>query len=91
MALTVVIKRRRPGLLGRDQEGGRLAAVGFGFILGGALGNLIDRVRRGHVVDFLRLHLGDRTLFIFNLADAAFTLGPVTLILVYYWPPRRAE
>ena len=74
----------------RADEGGRLAAIGYGLIVGGALGNLVDRIFRGHVVDFLLLHLGDWTLFVFNLADAALTLGPIVLLLVYY-RPRRAE
>ncbi len=76
----------------RAGEGGRLATIGYGLILGGALGNLLDRVFRGHVVDFLLLHLGDWTLFVFNLADAALTLGPIVLLAVYYWPhgARRA-
>ena len=70
----------------RTHEGGRLAAIGFALILGGAIGNLIDRVRLGYVVDYLLLHLGDWTLFVFNLADAALTLGPALLILVYLFP-----
>lgn len=67
----------------RAREGGRLAAVAFALILGGAIGNLIDRLRLGHVIDFLLLHFGERTLFVFNLADMALTLGPALLILVY--------
>jgi signal peptidase II len=70
----------------RTHEGGRLVAIGFALILGGAIGNLIDRVRLGHVVDFLLLHVGDWTLFVFNLADAALTLGAALLILVYLFP-----
>ncbi len=73
----------------RTQDGGRLAAIGFACILGGALGNLIDRVRLGHVVDFLLLHFGDRVLFVFNLADAALTLGPALLLFVYAFPPKQ--
>ncbi|HZP21513.1 MAG TPA: signal peptidase II [Bauldia sp.] len=73
----------------RAEEGGKLAAVGYGLILGGALGNLIDRFTRGEVVDFLLLHFGGWTLFVFNLADAALTVGPVLLVLVYAWPRRR--
>ena len=65
------------------REGGRWATVGYALILGGALGNLIDRIAHGHVIDFLLLHIGDRTLFVFNLADAALTLGPAILIVVY--------
>jgi signal peptidase II len=72
------------------RDGGRLASLGFALILGGAVGNLIDRVRLGYVIDFLWLHLGARTLFVFNIADAALTLGPLLLLLAYLWPVRRA-
>lgn len=64
-------------------EGGRLAATGFALITGGALGNLIDRVIHGHVIDFLFLHWGDRGFFVFNLADVALTVGPILLAWVY--------
>ncbi len=70
----------------RATEGGTLAAIGFALILGGAIGNLIDRVLAGHVIDFLLLHLGDRVLFVFNLADVALTIGPVMLLAVYFLP-----
>ena len=74
----------------RSHDGGQLAAAGFALILGGAIGNLIDRLRFGYVVDFLLLHIGGWTLFVFNLADAALTLGPVLLLIVYMWPAPRA-
>lgn len=74
----------------RSPDGGRLAAIGFALILGGALGNVIDRLRLGYVIDFLLLHFGDRTLFVFNLADAALSLGPVLLLVVYLWPDKSA-
>jgi signal peptidase II len=70
------------------RDGGRLAALGFALILGGAFGNLIDRARLGYVIDFLWLHLGERTLFVFNLADAALTVGPALLLLTFLWPTR---
>ena len=72
----------------RSPDGGRLAAIGFALILGGAFGNLVDRLRLGYVIDFLLLHFGDRTLFVFNLADAALSLGPALLLLVYLWPEK---
>jgi signal peptidase II len=72
-----------------NREGGRLAAAAFALILGGALGNLIDRLRLGYVTDFLLLHFGEWTLFVFNLADAALTLGPALLMLVYLWPAKK--
>ncbi len=67
----------------RAEEGGRLAAIGYALIIGGALGNLIDRIAYGHVVDFLYLHLGERSLFVFNLADVALTIGPILLVAIY--------
>ncbi len=69
---------------------GRLAAIGYALIIGGALGNLADRFLYGHVVDFLFLHLGERPLFVFNLADTALTVGPALLILVYLKPAGRS-
>jgi signal peptidase II len=54
---------------------------GLGLILGGALGNIVDRVRFGYVVDFLDLHFGEfRPFLVFNLADAAITIGVVILL-----------
>jgi signal peptidase II len=55
--------------------------IGIGLILGGALGNVIDRVVRGAVVDFLDFHLGDWHWFAFNLADAAICVGVAILLL----------
>jgi signal peptidase II len=75
----------------RSSEGGRLAAVAYALIIGGAVGNLIDRIAYGHVVDFLFLHIGERAFFVFNLADAALTLGPILLILVFMWPSPKPQ
>jgi signal peptidase II len=55
--------------------------IAIGLILGGALGNVIDRVMRGAVVDFLDFHLGEWHWFAFNLADAAICLGVASLLL----------
>jgi signal peptidase II len=56
--------------------------IGLGLVLGGAAGNIIDRVRFGYVVDFLDLHFGTiRPFLVFNVADAAITIG-VLLLLV---------
>jgi signal peptidase II len=75
----------------RSEEGGRWAAIGYALIIGGALGNLIDRIAYGHVVDFLYLHLGDRSLFVFNLADVALTIGPILLVAIYLFTGDRSE
>jgi len=55
----------------------RLLAVSLGLLLGGAAGNLIDRVARGGVFDFLDFHFWP----VFNLADAAVTVGGALLVL----------
>ena len=59
----------------------RLLCSGLALILGGALGNLIDRLRYGQVVDFLDFHAGAWHWPAFNVADSAITIGAVLLIL----------
>ena len=56
--------------------------IALGLVLGGALGNILDRVRHGYVVDFADLHFGEfRPFFIFNVADAAISIGVAILLL----------
>ncbi len=57
-----------------------LPAIGLGLIIGGALGNAIDRLAHGAVIDYLDLHAFGRHFFVFNLADAAINIGVVLLI-----------
>jgi signal peptidase II len=61
--------------------GRMLFCAGLAFILGGALGNLIDRLRFGHVVDFLDFHAGGWHWPAFNVADSAITVGAALLIV----------
>ena len=62
-----------------EQRGDQLA---LGMVLGGALGNIVDRVRLGYVFDFADLHIGDfRPFLVFNVADACISIGVVILIL----------
>ena len=57
-------------------------AIALGLVLGGALGNIVDRARFGFVVDYADLHFGEwRPFLVFNVADAAITIG-VLLLLV---------
>ena len=66
--------------IGREEKRGDQIALGM--VLGGALGNILDRVRHGYVVDFADLHFGDfRPFFIFNVADAAISIGVAILLL----------
>jgi len=66
--------------LWREQRRGD--SIALGLVLGGALGNILDRVRFGYVVDFLDLHIGAwRPFLIFNLADAAISIGVAILLI----------
>jgi signal peptidase II len=66
--------------LGREKQRGDQLALGM--VLGGALGNILDRVRFGYVVDFADLHFGAfRPFLVFNVADAAISIGVVILLL----------
>ncbi len=54
----------------------------LGLVLGGALGNILDRIRLGYVVDFADLHFGEwRPFLVFNVADAAITIGVLILLV----------
>ncbi len=63
-------------------KGGTLAWVAWAFITGGAIGNIIDRIFLGAVLDFLDFHYQDMHFPIFNLADAAIVLGAFLLLIV---------
>jgi len=65
----------------RKHQSEKLFSFALAFILGGALGNLIDRIAYGYVVDFLDFHWGAYHFAAFNLADSAITCGAALLIL----------
>lgn len=62
-------------------KGQSLLAAGLSLVLGGALGNVIDRVLWGHVIDFIRVHYQEYYFPAFNVADSAITVGAVLVIL----------
>ena len=63
----------------REKQWGDQAALSL--VLGGALGNIVDRARFGYVVDYADLHFGDfRPFLVFNIADAAISIGIVILL-----------
>lgn len=70
-------------------------AVAIGAIAGGAIGNVIDRLRFGAVVDFIHAHIvtswGDFSWYVFNVADAAIVCGVAALILESVFSQRRRE
>ena len=65
----------------RSHAGQRLFCFSLSCIMAGAIGNVIDRVLHGYVVDFLDFHLAGRHFPAFNIADSAITIGAVCLIL----------
>ena len=69
----------------------RVVAVALGAIAGGAIGNVIDRLRFGAVVDFIDAHLGAWHWYVFNLADAAIVCGVAALVIDSQWPRRGAR
>ncbi len=66
-----------------------LVAVSLGAIAGGAVGNVIDRLRFGAVVDFIHVHAGGWSWYVFNVADAAIVCGVGALVLDGLLPGRR--
>jgi signal peptidase II len=66
--------------IGRERN--RVDQIALGMVLGGALGNILDRTLHGYVVDFADLHIGAwRPFLIFNVGDAAISIGVVILLL----------
>ena len=59
----------------------RLARIGVAGVLGGAIGNLIDRAKDGYVLDFVDAYVGTWHFWAFNVADAAITVGVIFMIL----------
>jgi signal peptidase II len=75
------IKARAQGLL----------ACSLSLILAGALGNVIDRLRLGHVIDFIHVHWEEHSFPAFNVADSAITIGAGLLLLDVLLESRRAK
>ena len=72
-------------------RGKNLLAAGLCLVMGGALGNVIDRILLGHVVDFIRVHYQAWYFPAFNLADSAITIGAALLILDTFLQPKESE
>ena len=75
----------------RNASGQTLMAMALALILGGALGNVIDRVTRGAVVDFVDFYVGNWHFAAFNVADMAITLAAGMMILDMVMESRRAK
>jgi signal peptidase II len=80
VALTTAIAIGVAYWMGREKN--RADQVALGMVLGGALGNILDRTLHGYVVDFADLHFGEfRPFLIFNVGDAAISIAVVILLL----------
>jgi len=66
--------------------GGRYLSITLGLLLGGAVGNLVDRIRLNYVVDFVDAGLGNLRWYTFNVADAAISFSLLLLLAASIWP-----
>lgn len=79
IAVTIIVTLVLLEMLRRNQ-GNRLLSLALALVIGGALGNLWDRVTLGHVVDFVQLHVAGYYWPAFNVADSAISVGVVLLV-----------
>ena len=86
VAAVLVVWLRR--LKARSQG---LLACALSLILAGALGNVIDRVRLGHVIDFILAYWNEHAFPVFNVADSAITIGAALLLLDAFLETRRPK
>ncbi len=77
--------------LGRTRRGEWRTALPLALIVGGAIGNLIDRLRFGHVTDFIQVYHGDWYFPAFNVADSAISVGAVLLIAFGLFDGKRSS
>ncbi len=75
----------------RTDRAQRLARFGFALIVGGAFGNLVDRLWHGYVVDYVLFHLPSWSFAIFNLADAFISVGAALVVLDEFLAWRRSR
>jgi signal peptidase II len=66
-----------------------LLSVALGLLLGGAIGNMIDRFRLGHVIDWVDAGIGDLRFYTFNVADSAITCSILLLLLLAFLPTKE--
>ena len=68
-----------------------LQNTAFAMIAGGAIGNLIDRLNQGYVVDFILIHIGQWHFPAFNVADSCITIGLILFLIETYYSSKQAE
>jgi signal peptidase II len=90
-ALAVGVSAGLIAWLRRLEREAAVLAAALALILGGALGNVIDRLRLGYVVDFIQVHWQQHYFPAFNIADSAITIGGALLVLDALLGSRRAD
>lgn len=91
VAFTALVMAFIAWLAARTTPAQAVARIGFTLILGGALGNVIDRVRLGYVVDYILVHTQSWSFAVFNLADVFISLGAALVIAQELIDWRRAR
>ena len=81
LIMTILLTGFIIGFLWKEKNGHPLIKYGLALILSGAIGNLIDRLLYGIVVDFLDLMIGNFHWYIFNIADSSVTIGMILFII----------
>jgi len=81
LIMTILLTGFIMGFLWKEKNGHPLIKYGLALILSGAIGNLIDRMLYGKVVDFLDLMIGNFHWYIFNIADSSVTIGMILFII----------
>ena len=81
LIMTILLTGFIVGFLWKEKNGPPLIKYGLALILSGAIGNLIDRLLYGKVVDFLDLMIGNFHWYIFNIADSSVTIGMILFII----------
>ena len=89
MVLTIIITAVLLWML-RANHSNRLLAAALVLVIGGAMGNLFDRVVHGHVIDFIQLHAAGYYWPAFNVADSAICVGAVMLVVDSLRTPKAA-
>jgi signal peptidase II len=83
----IVVYQWREGM----RPGGWLLTVALGLLLGGAVGNFLDRIRHEHVIDFVDMGIGTWRWYTFNVADAAISVALLLLILLTIFGTRLSR
>ena len=93
LIMTILLTGFIVGFLWKEKNGHPLIKYGLALILGGAIGNLIDRLLYGKVVDFLDLMIGNFHWYIFNIADSSVTIGMILFIIhsIYIEPKKNND